>query len=333
MRQALAGMLWSKQYFHYDLATWLEEHRRPPRDAVLAATAGAQRRVVPHAQRRHHLDAGQVGVPLVRGLGPGVPRAAAGDGGPRLRQVAAGPHAAQRLPAPQRPDAGVRVELRRREPAGPRLRHHAGLPPGQGAERRQGRHRLPGLRLLQAPGELHLVGEPQGPHREQRLRGRLPRAGQHRRLRPQLAAAHRRLPRAGRRHGLDGLLQPADAPHRGGAGAAQPGLRGVRHQVLRAHHLDLRSHGPGGREPRRHVGRGGRLLLRRAPAPGRPGDAAQGALDGGAPAAGRGGDLRREHPRPAAHLRPNRPGLPASPPRALGQPPHARPAGRRGHGG
>ena len=91
------------------------------------------------------------------------------------------------------------------------------------------------LRLLQAAGELHLVGEPEGPQREQRLRGRLPRAGQHRRLRPELAAAHRRLPRAGGRHRLDGLLQPADAADRGGAGAAQPGLRGVRHQVLRAH--------------------------------------------------------------------------------------------------
>ena len=33
----------------------------------------AQRAVVPHGQRRRHLDARQVGVPLVRGLGPGVP--------------------------------------------------------------------------------------------------------------------------------------------------------------------------------------------------------------------------------------------------------------------
>ena len=30
MRQALAGMLWSKQYFYYDLATWLEEHNVGP---------------------------------------------------------------------------------------------------------------------------------------------------------------------------------------------------------------------------------------------------------------------------------------------------------------
>ena len=39
---------------------------------------------------------------------------------------------------------------------------------------------------------------------QQRLPGRLPRPGQHRRVRPQRAAADRRLPRAGRRHRLDG---------------------------------------------------------------------------------------------------------------------------------
>ncbi len=31
MRQALAGMLWSKQYFYYDLDTWLSEHGAAPR--------------------------------------------------------------------------------------------------------------------------------------------------------------------------------------------------------------------------------------------------------------------------------------------------------------
>jgi hypothetical protein len=30
MRQALAGMLWSKQYYHYDLTTWLKEHHSGP---------------------------------------------------------------------------------------------------------------------------------------------------------------------------------------------------------------------------------------------------------------------------------------------------------------
>ena len=30
MRQALAGMLWSKQYFFYDTDKWLEEHGYDP---------------------------------------------------------------------------------------------------------------------------------------------------------------------------------------------------------------------------------------------------------------------------------------------------------------
>jgi hypothetical protein len=38
MRQALAGMLWSKQYFYYDLAEWLREHGDKPEDGVRAQT-------------------------------------------------------------------------------------------------------------------------------------------------------------------------------------------------------------------------------------------------------------------------------------------------------
>jgi hypothetical protein len=34
MRQALAGMLWSKQYFYYDLAGWLREHGDKPEEGV-----------------------------------------------------------------------------------------------------------------------------------------------------------------------------------------------------------------------------------------------------------------------------------------------------------
>jgi hypothetical protein len=36
MRQALAGMLWSKQYFHYDASVWLREHGDKPEDGVRA---------------------------------------------------------------------------------------------------------------------------------------------------------------------------------------------------------------------------------------------------------------------------------------------------------
>ena len=36
MRQALAGMLWSKQYFYYDLSKWLREHGDKPEEGVRA---------------------------------------------------------------------------------------------------------------------------------------------------------------------------------------------------------------------------------------------------------------------------------------------------------
>ncbi len=87
MRQAIAGMLWSKQFFFFDGDNWLDEHNSNPlhhgyRDCPELG-------VVPHAEPGHHLHARQVGVPLVRGLGPGLPHAAAGGRRPRLCQAAA----------------------------------------------------------------------------------------------------------------------------------------------------------------------------------------------------------------------------------------------------
>ena len=58
--------------------------------------------------------------------------------------------------------------------------------------------------LPQTAAEFHLVGEPQGRRRHEHLSGRISGPGQHRRLRSQRAAAHRRLHRAVRRHQLDG---------------------------------------------------------------------------------------------------------------------------------
>ena len=49
----------------------------------------------------------------------------------------------------------------------------------------------------------------------------------------------------------------------------EPLLRGVRREVLPAHAVHRGRHGPGGRTPRRDVGRGGWLLLRRAAPAGR----------------------------------------------------------------
>src|SRR6516164_9615853 len=62
MRQALAGMLWGKQYFFYDLDKWLDEHRADP---LLAETGGARNREWFHMISEH--------VIVVCCLGPRLP--------------------------------------------------------------------------------------------------------------------------------------------------------------------------------------------------------------------------------------------------------------------
>ena len=117
MRQAFAGLLWSKQLFYYDVTRWLDGD--PGQPAPPAAAADRAQLPVAQLQRvRHHVDAGQVGVPLVRRVGPGVPLRGAGARGPRVRQVPADPAVPGVVPAPERGPAGLRVGLRRREPAG-----------------------------------------------------------------------------------------------------------------------------------------------------------------------------------------------------------------------
>ena len=79
-RQALAGMLWSKQYYYFDVERWLKEHRSHP-SARPGPAGRAEYGVVPHDQCRRDFDAGQVGISMVCGLGPGVPHDHPGTGG------------------------------------------------------------------------------------------------------------------------------------------------------------------------------------------------------------------------------------------------------------
>ena len=55
MRQALAGMLWSKQFYYYDVARWLTEHRVDP-----YASRGSSLR---NAQWSHMLNADVISMP------------------------------------------------------------------------------------------------------------------------------------------------------------------------------------------------------------------------------------------------------------------------------
>ena len=140
MRQALAGMLWSKQFYYYDVDRWLEEHGADP------LQAGAQRRA---AQRRwHHMYNDDV---ISMPDKWEYPWYAAWDlafhvlaltlvdedfGKQQLDLMLRGS-----LPAPERADARLRVELRRRQPAGARLGHDLHVPAGEGAAG-PGRRRL-----------------------------------------------------------------------------------------------------------------------------------------------------------------------------------------------
>ena len=134
MRQALAGMLWSKQFYHYDVDKWLEERGSDPFKPT--------RKAAPRNDHWHHMYNGDViSMPdkweypwyAAWDLAFHVDRPDAG--GCRFRQAATEADAARALHAPQRPDSRLRVELRRRQPAGPCLVHHLHLSPGKGARR------------------------------------------------------------------------------------------------------------------------------------------------------------------------------------------------------
>ena len=156
MRQAFSGMLWSKQLYAYDVRRWLDgdpTQPTPPADRL----DEAQLPLEELRRLRHHVDARQVGVPVVRGVGHGLPLRRPGPRRPRLRQVPAGAPVPGVVPAPERRPPRLRVGLRRRQPAGAGVGRARGL-----RHRRRPRPRLPQPRLRQAARQLHVVGEPRG---------------------------------------------------------------------------------------------------------------------------------------------------------------------------
>ena len=172
------------------------------------------------------------------------------------------------VPAPERCSPGLRVVVRRRQPA------RAGVGGAGGVRRRRRpRHRLPDPRLRQAARQLHLVGEPRGLGRLEHLRGRLPRPRQHRPDRP-LAPAARLRPRAVRQHRVDGLLRAEHGGDRRRPAAGRSPRQRPRDEVPGAPGADLR------RAP--HAGpveRGGRDVLRPPRLAGRLDAERRGALD------------------------------------------------------
>ena len=80
-------------------------------DAAGLAPARAQPRLDAPQQHGRHLDAGQVGVPVVRGLGSRLPLRRAGARRSGVREGTADPAVPRVVHAPQRAAAGVRVVL------------------------------------------------------------------------------------------------------------------------------------------------------------------------------------------------------------------------------
>ena len=83
LRQASAGMLWCKQFYHYDVRALARRRPEPATTASAAALGWAQRQLDAPLQPRRHLHARLVGVPVVRLVGPRFPRR--GPGSPRPR--------------------------------------------------------------------------------------------------------------------------------------------------------------------------------------------------------------------------------------------------------
>ena len=212
MRQALAGMLWSKQFYYYDVDGWLSERGADP--------FTAQKRAAPRNDHWHHMhNADVISMPDKWEY----PWYAAWD---LAFHVLA-------LTLVDEDFGKQQLDLMLQE----RYLHPSGQIPAyewnfgdvnppvhawstiftyrlEQARRGQG-----DIEWLERSFHKLLLNFTWWVNRkdrsgQQRVRRRIPRARQHRRLRPQLAAADRRLSRAGGRHRVDGALLPEHARDR-----------------------------------------------------------------------------------------------------------------------
>ncbi len=166
-RQALAGMLWSKQFYHYDVRVWLE---------------GDPGQITPPPERKqgrnhaweHLYNADVISMPDKWEY----PWYASWDLAFHAVALAlVDPDFAKEqlilllrewYHASQRPASRLRVGVQRRQPAGARLGGVARLQDRKAPLRQTG-SRVSGEGFSQAATELHLVGEPQRPRRNEHL--------------------------------------------------------------------------------------------------------------------------------------------------------------------
>jgi hypothetical protein len=159
IRQAIAGMLWSKQYYYFDLDEWLREHGWLP-------GRPSSRNPLRNANWFHMINDDVISMPDKweypwYAVGPDLPHHRPELCRSLLRQRSAPLDDERGLSPPQRTNSRLRMEFRRRESSGPCLCRHLHLPDRQDSSR-QGRLRIPPGRFPEAPAELLLVGQSQG---------------------------------------------------------------------------------------------------------------------------------------------------------------------------
>ena len=246
MRQALAGMMWSKQFYYLDVNRWLEERGSDPFSPM--------RKAAPRNDQWHHLyNADVISMPDKWEY----PWYAAWDLAFHVLPLSLvdSDFAKQQLELMLRenymnPNGQIPAYEWNFGDVNPPVHAWATIFTYRLEQARTGQGDLVWLERSFQKLLLNFTWwlNRKDPHGPERLRGGLSRAGQHRRLRPQRAAAHRRSSRAGRRHCVDGDLQPEYAGDQYRAGDAQRRLRRDGPQVRPSLLLDRLGDDPRGRQ-------------------------------------------------------------------------------------
>jgi hypothetical protein len=137
MRQALAGMLWSKQYFYYDVGMWLREHNIGP------GSKSSDCSRIRNAEWFHMVNDHILSMPdkwEYLGMRHGISRSMCwpSDRGPDFAKTK-WTSCCVMTTFTRMADPCVRMEFRRRKSTGARLCHHANLYAGQGEKRQRRR--------------------------------------------------------------------------------------------------------------------------------------------------------------------------------------------------
>ena len=212
MRQALAGMLWSKQYFFLDTDKWLEEHGADPMRPYT-------RQGVRNREWFHLIGDHVISMPDKWEY----PWFAAWD--LAFHTIALSTvdidFAKQQLDLLLQqlylhPTGQIPAYEWNFSDVNPPVQAWAAIFLYRTEQALRGKGDLDFLkRVFGTPdGEFRLVGQSQGPLRQKPVRRRVSRARQYRRVRSQRAVADRRPSGAGRRHGLGGAVLPEHARDR-----------------------------------------------------------------------------------------------------------------------